>query len=247
MRSGWGPRLRAWPETLAWPLGAGLARAAWHRRGARVAEPLAGVKTPALARPPPLLLVEGLGGKRASRTGECRLEAQGRRRAGKRQQPRGGRSALGGWPEGHGDSGPGQGAEGARAAPWQACLGELALQGGPAAPPDWVGRDGAHGLERARAPPRYGVAHQRGMGQTSQQLAAHGVCGALPVAPRGDAAPAPRQAKRPRQNAGGGAARGGDDGASETPRRERAAVVRQAWADRAPAAVATFVGDCDQT
>jgi transposase-like protein len=107
--------------------------------------------------------------------------------------------------------------------------------------------DGAHGLERALEHQRSGVAHQRCLFHQITQLADQVVLGELQVAPRGDAAPATRQAKRPRQKAVLGEASGVYDGASEPPRRERAAVVRQAWAERAPDAVANLLVDLDQT
>jgi hypothetical protein len=54
-----------------------------------VAEHLEGFKTQALESPPPILLVDGMWVKIAYPTGECRLDAQGRRRAVKRKQKRG--------------------------------------------------------------------------------------------------------------------------------------------------------------
>jgi transposase-like protein len=194
-----------------------------------------------------MLLVDGMWGKIASPTGACGLDAQGRRRAVKRQQKRVGRSALGGWPDGHWAMGPWKGAAGERAATWKACFGALSLQGVTEATTALVVSDGANGLERALAPPLYGGAHQRCIFHKSTQRADHWVLGALPGAPRGDAVQATRQAKRQRKKAVLIEARWVYDGASEPQMRERAEVCRQAWAERAPDAVATFVVDCDQT
>ena len=187
-----------------------------------------------------MLLVEGMGVKRASPPGACRRDAPGRRRAGKRKQTRGVRSALGGWPAGPWDIGHWKGAEGERADTWQACLGALSLTGGTEATTDLVVSDGANGLESALEHPRSGVAPQRCMFHTITQLADQVVCGTLPVAPSSAAAQAPRQAKRQRTKAVWVEASWVYDGASETPRRERAEVFRQAWVDRAPDAGANF-------
>ena len=65
--------------------------------------------------------------------------------------------------------------------------------------------------------------------------------------PRGDAEQATRKAKRQRKKAVLVEASGVYDGASETHRRERAEVFRQAWADREPDAVANFLVDFDKT
>ncbi len=196
-----GHSLRDGQETMALTLGAVRSRAACNRLVSRVAEHLAGCKTPALASPPPLLLVDGMWVKLASPTGECRLDAQGRRRAGKRQQQRVVRSALGGWPDGPWDIGHGQVAEGARADTWKAFCGALSRTGVPEATTAVVVSDGANGLERARDDPLYGVAHQRGIVPTIKQLADHVVCGELTVEPSGDAEQATRQAKRQRKQA----------------------------------------------
>jgi putative transposase len=232
---------------MALTLGAVLSLAACHRLGSRVAEHLEGFKTQALERPPPIMLVDGMGVKIASPTGACHLDAQGRRRAVKRKQKRVVLRALGVWPDGHGDIGPWKVAEGARADPWKAFFGELSLKGVTEATTDLVGSDGANGLESALDHHRYGVAHPRCMFHKSTQLADHWVFGERQVEPRGDAAQATRKAKRQRTKAVLVEASWVYDGASETPMRERAEVFRQAWADRAPDAVANFLVDFDQT
>jgi len=242
-----GHSLRDVQETMAFTLGAVLSLSACHRLVARVAEPLAGVKTHALERPPPMLLVDGMWGQIVYPTGECRLEAQGRRRAVKRQQKRVVLSALGVWPDGHWEIVHGKVAEGERADTWQACCGELYLKGVTEATTALVASDGANGLESALDHHRYGVAHQRGIVHKIKQLADHVVFGELKVEPRGDAEHAARQAKRQRKTAVLVEASWVYDGTSETHRRERAEVFRQAWADRAPDAVANFLVDFDKT
>jgi transposase-like protein len=232
---------------MALPLGAVRSLAACNRLGSRVAAPLAGCKTQALARPPPLRLVAGMWVTIASPTGACRLEAQGRRRAVQRKPKRVGLSALGVWPDGPWDIGPGQGAAGERADTWQACFGALSRKGVTEATTALVISDGATGLERALAHQRYGVAPHRGLFSKSKQLADHVVCGELKVEPRGDAEQTTRQAKRQRKKAGWVEARWVEDGASETHMRERAAGFRQAWAERAPDAGANFLVDVAQT
>jgi transposase-like protein len=182
-----GHSLRDWQETLALTLGAVLSLAACNRLVSRVAEHLDGFKTHALASPPPMLLVDGMWVKIASPTGECRLEAQGRRRAVKRTQKRVVRSALGVWPDGHSDIVPWQVAEGERADTWKAFLGELSRKGVTEATTDLVVSDGANGLESALDYHLYGVAHQGGLFHKSKQLADHLVFGALQVEPSGDA------------------------------------------------------------
>jgi transposase-like protein len=215
--------------------------------GARVTAPLALCKPPARASPPPLLLVDGLWGKIAYPTGAYRHDAQGRRRAVKRQQKRVVLSALGGWPEGHGESVHGQVAEGERAETWQAFLGELSLKGITEATTDLVVSDGAHGLGSALDHHRYGVAHQRCIFHTIQPLGDHLGFGALAVAPSGDEPHATRQAKRPRKKAVWADASWVDDGADEADIRERAAGCRDRWEGREPEAVANFCIDCEQT
>src|SRR6266545_613351 len=121
---------------MALPLGEVRSLAACHRLVSRAAEYLEGCKTQALERPPPMILGDGMWVKIAYPTGACRLEAQGRRRAVKRQQKRVGLSALGGWPDGHWEIVHGQGAEGERADTWKAGLGELSLKGVTEATPD---------------------------------------------------------------------------------------------------------------
>src|SRR3989442_13980053 len=91
-----GHSLRDLQETMALTLGEVLSLAACNRLASRVAEPLEGFKPQALESPPPIILVDGMWVKIAYPTGECRSEAQGRRRPAKRRQRRAGLRARGG-------------------------------------------------------------------------------------------------------------------------------------------------------
>jgi len=241
-----GHSLRDLQETMAFTLGEVLSLSACNRLVARVAEHLAGFKTHVLASPPPIILVDGMWVKIAYPTGECRLDAQGRRRAVKRKQKRVVLSALGVWPDGHWEIVHWKVAEGERADTWKAFFGELYLKGVTEATTDLVVSDGANGLASALDHHLYGVAHQRCIFHKIKQLADHLVFGELKVEPRGDAEQAARQAKRQRKKAVLVEASWVYDGTSETQMRERAEVFRQAWADREPDAVANFLVDFDK-
>jgi transposase-like protein len=242
-----GHSLRDLQETMALTLGEVLSLAACNRLVSRVAEHLEGFKTQALESPPPILLVDGMWVKIAYPTGECRLDAQGRRRAVKRKQQRVVLSALGVWPDGHWEIVHWKVAEGERADTWKAFFGELYLKGVTEATTALVVSDGANGLESALDYHLYGVAHQRCIFHKIKQLADHLVFGELQVEPRGDAEQATRQAKRQRKKAVLVEASWVYDGTSETHMRERAEVFRQVWADREPDAVANFLVDFDKT
>src|SRR5262249_22405367 len=157
--------------------------------------------THALEGPPPIILVDGMWVKIAYPTGECRLDAQGRRRAVKRKQKRVVLSALGVWPDGHWEIVHWEVAEGERADTWKAFFGELYLKGVTEATTALVVSDGANGLESALDHHLYGVAHQRCIFHKIKQLADHLVFGELQVEPSGDAAQATRKAKRQRKKA----------------------------------------------
>jgi hypothetical protein len=247
MRAGWGHRLRAVQETLALPLGEGLALAACHRMVSRVSAPRAVGKTPARERPPPVILVEGLWVTIASPPGASPHAAPGRRRAVQRTETRVVWSALGVWPDGPWDSGPGQGAAGARADTWKAGFGALSLKGRPETTTAWGGSDGAHGRARALDDHLDGVAHHRGLGHTIKPRADQRGFGALPGAPSGAEAPATRQAKRQRKTALGAAASWVSDGAGTADIRERAATFQDTGKGRAPEAVGHLLVDCAKT
>ena len=147
----------------------------WRRSSATA--PLA-VYLMTLASPPPIVLVDGMWIKIAYPTGECRLDAQGRRRAVKRKQKRVVLSALGVWPDGHWEIVHWKVAEGERADTWKAFFGESPLKGVTEATTDLVVSDGANGLESALDYHLYGVAHQRCIFHKIKQLADHLVLGA---------------------------------------------------------------------
>jgi hypothetical protein len=86
-------------------------------------------KTARLPNPPPIVLVDGLWVKIAYPTGEIKVDAQGRRRAAKRQQQRVVLTALGVWPDGHWAMLHWKVAPGETAEAWDACVGELSAKG----------------------------------------------------------------------------------------------------------------------
>jgi transposase-like protein len=247
MRYGLGHSLRDLQETLALTLGEVLSLAACNRMVSRVTAHLAVFKTPALASPPPMLLVDGMWVKIAYPTGEDHHDAQGRRRAVQRKQKRVVLSALGGWPDGHGEIVHWQVAEGERADTGKAFFGALSLKGLTEATTDLVGSDGANGLESALDHHLYGVAHQRCIFHKIKQLADHLVFGELQVEPSGDEAQATRQAKRQRKKALVADASWVYDGAGAADIRERAARFQETWKGRAPQAVANFLVDFEKT
>src|SRR6266700_4077887 len=196
-----GHSLRDLQETMALTLGEVLSLSACNRLVSRVAEHLEGFKTQALESPPPILLVDGMWVKIAYPTGECRLDAQGRRRAVKHKQKRVVLSALGVWPDGHWEIVHWKVAEGERADTWKAFFGELYRKGVTEATTDLVVSDGANGLESALDHHLYGVAHQRCIFHKIKQMADHLVFGELKVEPSSDAEQATRKAKRQRKKA----------------------------------------------
>jgi transposase-like protein len=242
-----GHSLRDLQETLALTLGEVLSLAACNRMVSRVTEQLAVFKMQALESPPPVLLVDGMWVKIAYPTGEYRHDAQGRRRSVKRKQKRVVLSALGVWPDGHWEIVHWKVAEGERADTWTAFFGELYLKGLTEATTALVVSDGANGLESALDQHLYGVAHQRCIFHKIKQLADHLVFGELPVEPSGDAAQAPRQAKRQRKKALLAEASQVYKGAGAADIRERAARFQDTWKGREPEAVANFFVDFEKT
>ena len=242
-----GHSLRDLQETMALTLGEVLSLAACPRIVSSVAAHLEGFKTQPLESPPPILLVDGMWVKIAYPTGECRLDAQGRRRAVKRKQKRVVLSALGVWPDGHWEIVHWQVAEGERADTWKTFFGELYLTGITEATTDLVVSDGANGLESALDYHLYGVAHQRCIFHKIKQLADHLVFGALQGGPSDDEAQMTRQAKRQRKKALLADASWVYDGTCEADIRERAARFQDTWQGREPEAVANFLVDFDKT
>jgi transposase-like protein len=242
-----GHSLRDVPEAMALPLGERLSLAACHRMGSSVAKPMEACKTPPLATPPPLILVDGMWVKIAYPPGEISEETRGRRRAVKRKQKRVVLRALGVWPDGQWDIVPWQIATGETADTWKAFLGDLSLKGITETTTPLVVSDGAPGLESAVDYHLHGVAHPRCIFHQLKQLADHLVLGALAEqAVEGDAQ-ATRKTKRRRQKAILVDASKVYEGTSEAALREQADVFRETWHGRESQAVANFLLDFDKT
>jgi transposase-like protein len=103
MGYGLGHSVRDVQEAMALTLGEILSLAACHRMGSRVAKHMEACQQRPLATPPPIVLGDGIWVKLAYPTGALSEETRGRRRSGTRKQKRGVLSALGVWPDGHGD------------------------------------------------------------------------------------------------------------------------------------------------
>jgi len=217
------------------------------RLGLGLAKPVAACKTPPSAAPPPRRLVDGMGGKMASPTGERVEAAQGRRRAATRQQKRVGLRALGGWPAGPWESVPWQMATGEAKVAWAAWVQARQATGMTANPPTLVVSEGAHGLENALGAPRAGVSHPRGLFHTSKQIAAHLVVDALKRDGALAEAKAVRKATQARQKALRADAGQRYAWDMESAMRAQAAVFRAPWAGREPAAGGNCCTDFDQT
>jgi hypothetical protein len=97
-----GLRLRERPEVMYATLGAGVSLTAGNRLRGEVAAPMQALQKAPRAVPPPVVMVDGLGGAHGV-TGEHREEAQGRRRAVKRKAKRVVLTVLGLWDDGHGE------------------------------------------------------------------------------------------------------------------------------------------------
>ena len=228
-------------------LGEVLSVSSCHRLVLGVAQQREACQAMPLAAPPPLLLVDGMWGNIAYPTSEKREDAQGRRRAVKRQQKRVVLSALGGWPDGHWEIVYWQGASGENHPAWEAFFKELTAKGMTAQTTEWVGSDGAKGLENALGEPLKGVPHQRCIFHTIKNIADHLVCDDLAVDGSLDDTQAVRNAKQARKQARLAEAGRMDAGDVEAAIRAPAAACRATWEGREPKAVANFCTDFDKT
>jgi transposase-like protein len=186
-------------------------------------------------------------GKIAYPTGDMVEEAQGRRRAAKRQQNRVVLSARGVWPDGHWEIVHWQVASGENQAAWAAFCKELAAKGMTEQTTDLVVSDGATGLEQALAEHLRGVPHQRCLFHTIKNIADPLVFHDLEVEDGLDEAKTVRKVKQARKKAI--LADAGQMYASEREAdiRAQAAAFRQTWEVREPKAVANFFADFDKT
>ena len=242
-----GLSLRDLHESMRLTLGEVLSVSSCNRIVLGMAKQVEAFKTPPLEAPPPILLVDGMWVKIAYPTGEIVEDAQGRRRAAKRQQKRVVLSALGVWPDGHWEIVYWQVASGENQPAWAAFCQALAAKGMTEKTTELVASDGATGLENALAEHLRGVPHQRCVFHKIKNIADHLVFHELEVADDLDEAKAVRKAKQARKkamlaDAGQMYARDGEGDI-----RAQAAAFRQKWEVREPKAVANFFTDFDKT
>ncbi len=219
MGYGLGLSLRDLHESIRLTLGEVLSVSSCHRLVLGLAQQMEAFKTTPLAAPPPILLVDGMWVKIAYPTGERREDAQGRRRAVKRQQKRVVLSALGVWPDGH----------------WEIVHWQLVVS------------NGAKGLENALGEHLKGMPHQRCVFHKIKNIADHLVFDDLEVDGSLDDTQAVRNAKQARKQAmlaDAGRLYAGD---VEADIRAQAAAFRATWEGREPKAVANFFTDFDKT
>jgi transposase-like protein len=114
----------------------------------------------------------------------------------KRQEKRVILSALGVWPDRHGEMVHWQLAQGEHEPAWKPFLGQLSAQGMTEETPQLVVSDGAQGLEQALADHCSGVPHQRCVFHTIKKSADHLIDGDLEV----DAQESDDKAKRKAQS-----------------------------------------------
>ena len=242
-----GLSLRDLHESRHLTLGEVLSVSSCNRIVLGMAKQVDAFKTTPLEAPPPILLVEGMWVKIAYPTGDIVEDAQGRRRAAKRQQKRVVLSALGVWPDGHGEIVYWQVASGENQPAWAAFFQALAAKGMPEKTTELVASDGATGLENALAEQRRGVPHQRCLFHKSKNIADHLVLHELEVDDDLDDAKAVRKAKQARKKAmlADAGQRYASDGEGDI--RAQAAAFRKTWEMREPKAVANFFTDFDKT
>src|SRR5712691_9734794 len=242
-----GLSLRDLHESMHLTLGEVLSVSSCNRIVRGVAKQMEAFKTTPLEAPPPILLVDGMWVKISYPTGEMREDAQGRRRAVKRQQKRVVLSALGVWPDGHWEIVHWQVTSGENQPAWEAFFKERAAKGMTAQTTELVASDGAKGLENALGEQLKGVPHQRCLFHKIKNIADHLVFDDLEVDGSLDDTQAVRNAKQARKQAmlaDAGRMYAGD---VEADIRAQAAAFRATWEGREPKAVANFFTDFDKT
>jgi putative transposase len=242
-----GRSLRDLHESMRLTLGEVLSVSSCNRIVLGMAKQVDAFKTTPLEDPPPILLVDGMWVKIASPTGEIVEDAQGRRRAAKRQQKRVVLSALGVWPDGHWEIVYWQVASGENQPAWAAFFQALAAKGMTEKTTELVASDGATGLENALAEHLRGVPHQRCIFHKIKNIADHLVFHELEVDDDLDEAKAVRKAKQARKKAmlADAGQMYASDGEGDI--RAQAAAFRKKWEVREPKAVANFFTDFDKT
>ena len=242
-----GLSLRDLHESMRLTLGEVLSVSSCNRIVLGMAKQVDAFKTTPLQAPPPILLVDGMWVKIAYPTGDIVEDAQGRRRAAKRQQKRVVLSALGVWPDGHWEIVYWQVASGENQPAWAAFFQALAAKGMTEKTTELVASDGATGLENALAEHLRGVPHQRCVFHKIKNIADHLVFHELEVDDDLDDAKAVRKAKQARKKAmlADAGQMYASDGEGDI--RAQAAAFRQKWEVREPKAVANFFTDFDKT
>ena len=242
-----GLSLRDLHESMHWTLGEVLSVSSCNRIVLGLEKQVDAFKTTPIEEPPPILLVDGMWVKIAYPTGDIVEDAQGRRRAAKRQQKRVVLSALGVWPDGHWEIVHWQIAAGEHKAAWEALCKELHAKGMTANTTKLVVSDGAQGLENALGDHFPGVPHQRCIFHKIKNIADHLVFDDLKIDGAVDDAKAVRKAKQTRKKAilaDAGQMYAWD---MESDIRAQAAVFRAKWEGREPEAVVNFFTDFDKT
>jgi putative transposase len=242
-----GLSLRELHESIRLTLGEGLSVSSCNRLVLGLAQQMEAFKMTPLAAPPPILLVDGMWVKIAYPSGERREDAQGRRRAVKRQQKRVVLSALGVWPDGHWEIVHWQVTSGENQPAWEAFFKELAAKGMTAQTTELVASDGAKGLENALVEQLKGVPHQRCICHKIKNIADHLGFDDLEVEGSLDDTQAVRNAKPARKQAMLADAGRLSAGDVEADIRAQAAAFRATWEGREPKAVANFFTDFDKT
>lgn len=244
---GLGRSLRARQETMRLTLGEVLALQACHRIMLALEPRRQAFKHTPLGDPPPVVLVDGIWVNIAYPTGAINVDARGRRRAAKRTQKRVVLTALGVWPDGHGEILSWQIAATENAEAWDAFLQALYAKGVTEERTQLVSSDGAAGLASALDLHLYGVPHQRCLFHKLKHLADHRQCADVALdstLPPGAAERQATQARKPAILADASRIYA-TDVAQEI--RVRAAAFRATWERREPQAVANCFTDVDQT
>jgi transposase-like protein len=242
-----GLSLRDLQEVLYGTLGEVVSLAACNRLLGEVDQHVQAWKNAVIEAPPAVLLVDGMWVKIADPTGDHCVDAQGRRRAVKRQEKRVVLSALGLWDDGHWEIVHWNIARSEDQAAWQHFLGELYRKGLTEETTKLIVSDGSTGLASALDYHFYGVPHQRCIFHKIKNLTDHLVFKELAGATTYEDGKAKRQARQARKKAilADASAVYAHHDAAEI--RARAAGFRAKWEAREPEAVAAFFVDFDKT
>jgi transposase-like protein len=196
-----GLSLRDLQEVLYGTLGEVVSLAACNRLVGEIDQHVQAWKQAVIEAPPAVVLVDGMWVKIAYPTGDHCVDAQGRRRAVKRQEKRVVLSALGVGDDGHWEIVHWNVARSENQATWQHFLGELYRKGLTAKTTKLFVSDGSAGLESALDYYFYGVPHQRCIFHKIKNLTDHLVFQELVGETVPTDAKAERQARQARKKA----------------------------------------------